>query len=235
MLLCGMPTLEDSGLVPCRQECWSTSPLSSWQGVQKRFSRLRREVLPDLAAVSAALSFLMFSFASRHCSMDIRERECPTEFCGGMLFVSRKGASCYWKYEPKGGDYFFTFGNKNISKAIFPPPIIEPYLKWLSGCGRQKVHTCCADPCCLGGCHAVLILFSTADVQEPAEVLLLLRVCWHHHFVSMLLGFWYSIPECIARCFGFKQRGAHSFCIFMDVCIQHLKKMSMWVSVKAVM
>lgn len=135
-------TLEDSGLVPCRQECWSTSPLSSWQGVQKRFSRLRREVLPDLAAVSAALSFLMFSFASRHCSMDIRERECPTELCGGMLFVSRKGASCYWKYEPKGGDYFFTFGNKNISKAIFPPPIIEPYLKWLSGCGRQKVHTC---------------------------------------------------------------------------------------------
>lgn len=38
------------------------------------------------------------------------------------------------------------FENKNLSKVIFPVLVTEPYLKWLSGAGGQKVDTCVLQP-----------------------------------------------------------------------------------------
>lgn len=226
MLLCRMLTLEDSGFVPCRQECWSTSPLSLWQGIQKRFSRLRREVLPDLAAVSAALSFLMLSFASWHCSMDIREKERPTELCGRVLFISRRGVRFYWKYEPKDDDYFFTFENKNSAKLFFLHRLLSLICSdEVDVVGRRYTHVLCRPmlsgrlPCsadsvqhswCPGACWGTAL---PESVLPPPFCVHALR----------LLVFYL---ECIACCFGFKQHGVHSFCIFVCVCVcvQDFKK-----------
>lgn len=161
------------GLVLCRQECCGKSPSSLGWEVWNNFSRPGLKVLPSLADMAADSGFLMLFFTSQHCTLkiDVVRRSSTLENCVEECF-SWGGVSWYWKYRPKNGENSSLLKTK-CQQSYFSYSsywALFEVVKWVWW--AEGTYMCSAEPSFLGGCLAVLILFSPAHLRKPVEVTL---------------------------------------------------------------